>query len=329
MGEVTVGQPTYHELAASVGKVMAMQPDYGGGDGLSHRMFWSAAIRRDSPLQGKLYQDRWPGSFEAGNVLIATTLNAMESGENFTHVAMLHNDVCPEAGWLDVMMEELLRSGADLLSAVIPIKDTLGLSSTAIDSDHNPFEVRRRLTMTEVYRLPETFGIEDVPGYGDRPWGDKRGEARNRLNGRCDELHRERQPYRLLVNTGCFIMDCTKPWFREENADGTLVLTMTSPDRICRRKSGQWEAQHSPSDWRFSRDVARLGGKVMATRKLKLLHIGLLPYTNQTPWGEWETDQSLAHNFGGIPIGKTAADVVEGKDKPASDTVEHPVKITA
>ncbi len=276
---------------SKVGHVYTCQPDYGHGHSASHRMFWTGALRKrdngefDSPLIGRVHLEQYSSSFNAGNIFIAGALNAQEAGLPLTHIAMLHNDVVPEQGWLDILMEELLRTGATLMSAVIPIKDLNGLSSTAIDSEENPFEVERRITMTEIYRLPETFGAEDC-GYD---------------GGRFPKR-------KLLVNTGCFIMDFTKDWRKELNPDGTLRLTMTSPDRIGRRtgtngeRNGQWEAQHSPSDWRFSRDVANFGGKVMATRKVRLVHMGELPFSNQQPWGEWEMDQALQHKFGGKPI---------------------------
>lgn len=263
------------------GFLYGCQPDYGQGHSASHRMFWTGGLKKhpdtgqlDSPYLGRVQLFQYSSSFNAGNIFIANALNAQEKGINVTHLLMLHNDVVPEQGWIDILMEEIIRTGADVMSCVIPIKDLYGLSSTAIDSIDNPFEVERRLTMTEVFRLPETFDQRDC-GYPDR---------------------------RLLVNTGCFVMDFTKPWRKLLNPDGTLKLTFTSPDQIGRRKDGNWEAQHSPSDWGFSRYVQQHGGKVMATRKVKLLHMGDMPYTNYSAWGDWETDQALSYKFGGRPI---------------------------
>src|SRR5215469_11944582 len=48
-----------------------------------------------------------------------------------THFAMLHADMCPDPGWLDILVTELERTGADVMSAVAPIKDQRGLTSTA------------------------------------------------------------------------------------------------------------------------------------------------------------------------------------------------------
>ena len=49
-----------------------------------------------------------------------------------TWFAMLHSDVAPEAWWLDKLIAEAEKHQADLLSAVVPIKSDLGLTSTAI-----------------------------------------------------------------------------------------------------------------------------------------------------------------------------------------------------
>ncbi len=271
---------------ARIGRVFCAQSDYGHGHRNSHRMFWAGGLKPGSRLLGKLYQDQFAMSFSGTNIFFATALNAQQFDEwDVTHLVFIHNDVVPMQGWIDVLMEEMLRTGADMLSAVLPIKDLHGLSSTAIDSLDNPFEVERRLTMTEVFTLPETFSAADC-GYPDRA---------------------------LLVNTGCWIMDFTKDWRHLTNEDGTLALNCTSPDRIGRRKPtadeaakghavGRWEAQHSPADWYLSRHLHKVGAKVLCTRKVLAEHMGDMPWANTHPWGDWKTDEALSHKWGGVPI---------------------------
>lgn len=245
--------------------VFACQPNYGGGHPESHRMFWSGGLRKGSPLMNKVVPVQYSSSYNAGNLFLASALNAQENGVKITHLAMLHNDVVPEQGWIDVLMEDLLAFEMDVMSAVIPIKDMKGLTSTAIDSEDDPYEVERRLTMTEVFSLPPVFTNKD-----------------------CGYPHRN-----LLVNTGCFIMDFTKPWRYD--------LCFTATDRII-RNNGKMMSQHSPSDWQFSRDVQRFGGKVAATRNVRLLHMAELPYHNHEPWGDWKVDLTYKHHFNGQPI---------------------------
>ena len=108
------------------------------------------------------------------NLLWSQALNARDGGEA-THFAMLHDDVLPAAGWLDALLHELEWLEADVVSAVVPIKDGRGLTSTALESGDpwNP----RRLTLREVFEREETF-TEDG----------------------------------LLVNTGCWVCDLRRPW---------------------------------------------------------------------------------------------------------------------
>jgi precorrin-6B methylase 2 len=82
-----------------------------------------------------------------------------------------------------------------VLGVVAPIKDQRGVTSTALaHDDGDTWRVHCRLTMQEVYRLPETFTSEDV----GRP---------------------------LLVNTGCGSAGSTEAWARK--------VHFTINDRIC------------------------------------------------------------------------------------------------
>lgn len=96
------------------------------------------------------------------NNLWAAVRNEWEAG-NLDGFAMIHSDVAPAAGWLDVLYAEMVKAGADLISAVAPIKDDRGLCSTAIDDSGDPWRVRR-LTMAQIHDLPVTFADEDAGG---------------------------------------------------------------------------------------------------------------------------------------------------------------------
>lgn len=85
----------------------------------------------------------------------------MRAEHGITHFAMIHDDIRPRQGWLDVLLAELESTGADVVSAVVPIKNVLGLTSTGVDTDPwNP----RRLTLHECWELPETFTDADAGG---------------------------------------------------------------------------------------------------------------------------------------------------------------------
>ena len=112
------------------------------------------------------------------NILWLKALSLRSAG--FTHFCMLHSDVVPEHFFVDKMLSVMARTGADVLSAVIPIKDQKGLTSTALDEpvgDWDPRWRKRRLTLREIHELEPTFTHD-----------------------------------RLLLNTGLMLVDITKPW---------------------------------------------------------------------------------------------------------------------
>src|SRR5215471_7104271 len=44
----------------------------------------------------------------------------------FDYFAMLHSDIEPQPGWLDILYEEMQAMEADVISAVVPIKNDQG-----------------------------------------------------------------------------------------------------------------------------------------------------------------------------------------------------------
>jgi hypothetical protein len=105
----------------------------------------------------------------AGSLLAAifnkhwcAALNGFAAGD-LHGFAMIHSDVGAEMGWLDLLYEEMEKVQADVISAVIPIKDDRGLTSTAVDDAGDVWRVRR-LTTGQVAELPVTFTDKDVGG---------------------------------------------------------------------------------------------------------------------------------------------------------------------
>lgn len=194
---------------------------------------------------------------EVFNTLWCAALNE-RSRMPITHFAMLHSDVAPAMDWLEVLVAEQIRTGADVVSAVVPIKTTEGFVSTAIDAPRlcgDAYAMERRLTLSEVWSLPETFSAADC-GFPDRD---------------------------LLVNTGCWVCDFTKPWVEQ--------IEFETFTRIERDAAGMFVHKYMPEDYLFSRRVQQLGGKVLATRKVALEHYGLSPAPNTMPWGSARTDE--------------------------------------
>lgn len=104
----------------------------------------------------------------------AHALNMRERGE-ITHFLMLHSDVRPrDENWIDILLAEMEKANVQVLSAIIPIKDARGMTSTALDTNlWRPM----RFTMRQIHDAPVT-------------WTDDR----------------------LLFNTGCLLVNFAEPW---------------------------------------------------------------------------------------------------------------------
>ncbi len=178
---------------------------------------------------------------------------ALMNRPTFTHFAMLHDDCAPMAGWLDVLLEEMDRTGADVMSTVLAIKDHRGLTTTGIR--YPGTWGTRRYTMKELWRLPETFSIEDTA-----------------------------EPDKILaIGTACWICKLPEagwvdkfPGFQNEHK---IVWNAGEPSPC-----------FDSEDWLFSDWLASQGLKVYATRKVAMGHQGAAFFTNNQPHGTWETE---------------------------------------
>lgn len=111
------------------------------------------------------------------NQLWCAALNGRRS-HGVTHFLLWHADVKPIGDdWLNVMFQEMSENEADVLSAIIPIKDSRGLTSTALDNGDQWRPLR--LTQKQVWSkdLPDTWTAEG-----------------------------------LMFNTGLMLVDFRKPW---------------------------------------------------------------------------------------------------------------------
>lgn len=188
------------------------------------------------------------------NIAWAESLNVRNAGVPVKYFAMIHDDIEPEPFWLDMLIAELEAHDADACSAVVPIKHDKGCTSTAIATGDR--WLPRRLTMHEVFDLPETFTAEDAGGP-------------------------------LLLNTGLWVVKLTEWWaekvcFRFEN-------------RIRVNDEGRHFAEALPEDWLNSYDLHDWGCKLIATRKVKLVHSGNSDFPNDRPWGAWKHDEAFVN----------------------------------
>lgn len=180
------------------------------------------------------------------NALWARALNTREQ-YGWTHFAMLHADMATEIPyWLDTLVDELERSGADVLSAISPIKNGDGLTSTGFIDDHGN---AARFSLAEVHSFPMTFGIEET----------------------------SHPTTRLLVNTGMWVCRFDSPWVEK--------IAFRTIDRIHKCTDGVYRVEFIPEDWLFSHQCSELGLKVKATRIVPVKHIGRKAYCSNQIWG--------------------------------------------
>lgn len=207
------------------------------------------------------------------NILWTHAQNFYEAGE-ITHFAMLHGDITPDPAqrWLDILLDEMDARDAELVSAVLPIKDDRGVTSSGIGEAANPWGAYRRFTDREIHQqLPVVFN-NVLAGYPDKP---------------------------LLHNTGCWVCDLRKPVFRETNEDGSLRLFFQFPERISRTADGKWQHEQESEDWFFSRQLWERGARnTWMTSEVRLTHHGQLDYPNWVDFGRYrEGDEDTANRW--------------------------------
>lgn len=232
------------------------------------------------------------------NQLWCVALNRVHQGARVDYFAMLHDDIGPEEFWLDTLIDELEANHLDVLGAVVPIKDTRGMTSLALHGKDNwlPYS---RLSMRDVFELPETFTSDDIG-------------------------------HPLLLNTGCWVCKFDMEWASQ--------VHFTINDRIVfNRSAGRYQSQTEPEDWCFSRQLHEIGElgsstqgfrklRIGATRKIKILHSGRMDFTNDRPWGSHAFDSEavpVSPVPGAFPLdiegwlrpseGKLLAEIATGK----------------
>lgn len=198
------------------------------------------------------------------NILWCHALNARADG--FTWFAMLHSDIRPDNYWVDTLIEEAEKHGADMMSACVPIKDYRGLTSTGVFHSSNPWNPQYRITLHQLHeKLPETFGFE---------------EASDALMAGVSTVE---DGFTLDVNTGCCAVRLDRDWAEK--------VWFENHDRIM-FKDGKWVPETQSEDWVFSRKISNAGGKVMATRRVKCWHNGVGTWRSDKVWGQ-ETDEDI------------------------------------
>lgn len=220
-------------------------PGYGEQTAGAGRALWNAV----SSTPAKVHVQYQQGSLLAANfnALWCWALNG-DRNEGVDYFAMLHSDVEPQDGWLEILIDELETHDLDVLGTAVPIKDPNGITSLALErADGDTWRPLCRLSLREVHNLPPTFTSEDVG-------------------------------HNLLLNTGCWVCRFDSKWARK--------VHFTINDAIAQDPSGEYRPLVEPEDWYFSRLCHEMGLKIGATRKVRISHAGKSHWGNEKPWGQ-------------------------------------------
>lgn len=231
-------------------KIVLGMPGYGKQTSSAGRAFWRAC--RDMSGVTNEYS---PGSLLACNFnkLWCTALNMAHRGQRVDYFAMLHDDIGCEDFWLDSLIDELEAKQLDVLGVVVPIKDNRGVTSIALHHRGDNWNPECRLTMYDVYDLPETFTSDDLGGLP------------------------------LLLNTGCWVAKWNQEWARKVHFEIN--------DRIVfDRTSNTYYPEVESEDWFASRLFNELGLRIGATRKIAVKHEGDAEFPNTFAWGKQAFD---------------------------------------
>lgn len=207
------------------------------------------------------------------NTLWCAALTAREQ-RGFDWFAMLHSDIDPGNRWVDTLISEAEEHDADFVSAVVPIKDGSGMTSTAFSDPADIWNPWCRLTLRQALdaSFPTTFDVES---------------ASRALESLPDELACPAPPdgSLLMANTGCMVCRLDRPWVED--------VWFEIKDRIERDPSGHWKILVLSEDWWFSRRIAECGGKVMATTAVKVKHKGSAEYLADVAAGRARDESSF------------------------------------
>lgn len=233
-------------------------------------------------LLAKAFNDHW--------------VDCLDNYPDTTYWVLLHGDVEPCHLWLHTLIEEMETYKLDVIHACIALKDNRAATSTGIGPIMTEWSATRKVMISELAQLPETFTVEDCLTHLD--WsGD------NIFSGL---LQRNPIDLCMLPNTGCLVVKVddwcwTYPgWVIKDRLavireDGTADL----PKRVeChwpqhfripfKGRNVKHQVHVIPEDWNFGRWCAREGLRVGACSKVTTKHWGnaSFPCDRNAKWGE-------------------------------------------
>lgn len=204
----------------------------------------------------------------AFNHLWCDALNARSHdniGQKFNYWLLCHADISFRTHhWLDVLTDDMEKYGYDVLHVPMAIKDGRGLTSTALGNGDNKYGHVRRITTTELQKLPPVFGLDDVV-----------------------ELMKKSGPVPknpvFCPNTGVMLIKMNPSWIWEFpgfNIMDKLVTEVHPSGKIFRQPLVLSE------DWHSGYWFQQRGLKVGGCRRVRTDHWSRASFANDKPWGE-------------------------------------------
>lgn len=172
------------------------------------------------------------------NQLYSAALNRRKEG--VTHFLLLHADIIPLGNWYGTLLTEMQRFNLDAIAANVPFRSDSGICSTGYDTSNDRSTDPHRYMIQELEG--QTLTSRERPG--------------------------------LLINTGCLLMDISKPWAEE--------FCFRIHDGIHKKDNGDFEATCLSEDWYMSRWMTDRQIPFGATSKVKCLHVGAKAWPNWT-----------------------------------------------
>lgn len=204
-----------------------------------------------------------------GISLLARNFNYMFSmayNDGFDYIFYIHSDIGVHSrnglSWVDNIILRMQQSGAAVISTVVPIKNDLGVTSTAIQlSKISPYPLKR-LTVKQLGSIKQT------------PLIDRETVCRVMDLNPSDVGA-------LLVNTGVMCMNL-------KEFDWTKWSGFNIFDKIVWNTKKKAKGFTIPEDWHLSIWLHSMGWPYYVSKELKVIHGGYNEYFNYGNWGEGE-----------------------------------------
>lgn len=244
------------------------------------------------PSNGTLSEGAAEASFLPSNEHEVVRVPSFQSGPNFNNVwtailnaglrgdcelaAIMHTDIRveygesqPEKRWLDILVEDMLQSEVEHVSAISAIKDHRGRVSCGVGDPADQWDAWRFLTARELANLPPVFSVGDL--------------------GEPDKY--------LLHNQALCVFDMRSPKWYMTDRNGKALLQFPFTEEIY-FSGGVFNKRMVSEDLMFSRLMWQHGITSRISKRVVLNHAGIVEFPNHGDWGSFQNgDEDTAYKW--------------------------------